>query len=67
MCFFYDFQTRIPQELHRPMAVGTPNLSHVQNGHIKTLRIRGQCNTFYGNINLLVLFLETHFLSVINK
>lgn len=32
-------QAPVSQELYRPMAVGETDVSHVQNGHLETLRI----------------------------
>lgn len=36
-------QARIPQRLHRSVVIRAQDVSNVQNGHTKTLRICGQC------------------------
>lgn len=36
----FALQTRIPQELRRPLAFGAPNMPHVQDGHSEILWIR---------------------------
>lgn len=49
------FQAWIPQELHRSVAAGAPDVSDVQDGHTEALRFRGQCSASCGLHRSVVL------------